>query len=509
MGQTDYDIDTVGIADNVLGGFYDFQVNNTFYLLAPTYYYPLYSIYFRKSLCAYDGWISAWHNVRSGLVPQRALQSIAQGLNNMLFAYGIDFAGDIRSYQFAKTWAKKEKFYKSLKKAHLLAIAGGTSLLKINRRGDQLYTTAHRIDTFFVDVADDGTVERARIYFDVLTNTTPDSKKHYGVCEERYFENGRPMVEIRVYLVPEGMINSVSARPKNDFPPVPWDSLPRSIKQQIAKKYPSALIGEPQYLPFYNSLGCHLIRFTDEIPQYPDLPFGRPIGDILFTENLQYDQMKYFERNEVDLARARALIPDQMWNRDDPLYNEHALSERFFQKVTGLDNDSDKVTPIQFNLRGSDIKTEKENILKDIAFKLNVSASSVASFLSDGAGAMTATQIVSERTKSDTWINSQINLNQAEIDATLAEIMRYYNMEPVEVLLKSENQSPFLDTIKTLGDQLSAGNITPRLFVKMVYKNLSVAEQEKEIAALEEQKMLKDEQKKTMLAAYTQAQGVT
>ena len=28
--------------------------------------------------------------------------------------------------------------------------------------------------------------------------------------------------------------------------------------------------------------------------------------------------MKYFEKNEVDLARARALLPETMWNKDDP-----------------------------------------------------------------------------------------------------------------------------------------------------------------------------------------------
>ena len=48
------------------------------------------------------------------------------------------------------------------------------------------------------------------------------------------------------------------------------------------------------------------MKSTDDIPQIPNTPFGQPIGDILFTENFQYDQMKYFEKNEVDLARARA-----------------------------------------------------------------------------------------------------------------------------------------------------------------------------------------------------------
>jgi hypothetical protein len=105
------------------------------------------------------------------------------------------------------------------------------------------------------------------------------------------------------------------------------------------------------------------MKFTEDIGQIPNTPLGQPIGDILFTENFQYDQIKYFEKNEVDLARARALIPEEMWNKDDPLYDSRAMSERFYQKVSSVGSDTDKITPIQFLLRGGDIRTQKENIL--------------------------------------------------------------------------------------------------------------------------------------------------
>ena len=90
MSQQVFDIDTVGYGQ--LGEFFDFYVNNTFYLLAPDYYYSFYAIYLNRCLACYDGWVNGWHNRQSGLVPQRMLQSIARGLNNMLFAHGIDMA---------------------------------------------------------------------------------------------------------------------------------------------------------------------------------------------------------------------------------------------------------------------------------------------------------------------------------------------------------------------------------------------------------------------------------
>lgn len=505
MSQQVFDIDTVGFNDGSLGGFFDFYVNNTFYLLAPDYYYSFYAIYLNRCLACYDGWVNGWHNKASGLVPQRMLQSVARGLNNMLFAHGIDFSGEKGDYEFATKWAKKSKFYRTLKKAHLFAIAGGTSLLKLNRTNHELYATAHRIDTFFADIDASGKIVSVRTYFDAVHNTNPSgNKQHYGICEERYFNaEGKPCVRAAVYCASGTLQTEVQTRPRNLVERVKWENLPKNVKNYIRDHYPSIILDKEQYLPFPHSLGCCLIKFTDDIPQIPNTPFGQPIGDILFTENFQYDQMKYFEKNEVDLARARALVPEEFWNKDDPDYDSRALSERFYQKVSTLNNDSDKITPIQFNLRGTDMRTQMENVYRDCAFKLNVSASSIASFLSEGAGARTATEIVSERTKSDTWLKGQIQLNAPEVDELLKTVMYYYNHQPVSIIMKAEDQAPFIERQKANGDSFSAGNMSPALYVKMTYGNtLSKEEQEKEIAYLEETKLKTDQERLAMQKSW-------
>lgn len=506
MSQQVFDIDTVGFGADTLGNYFDFYVNNTFYLLAPDYYYSFYSIYLNRCLSCYDGWVNGFHNRASGLVPQRMLQSIATGLNNMLFAHGIDFTGDKSDYDFATMWAKRSKFYKALKKAHKFAVAGGTSLLKLNRENKDLYATAHRIDTFFADIDANGKVVSVKVFFDAVHNTNNNSgnQEHYGICEERYFnEDHKPCVKASVYKSNGNLQTSVQDRPRFDVQRIEWKKLPDNVKNYIKEHYPSILLDEEQFLPFPNSLGCYLLRFTDDIPQIPNTPFGQPIGDILFTENFQYDQMKYFEKNEVDLARARALVPEEFWNKDDPEYDQRAMSERFYQKISSVNGDNDKITPIQFLLRGDDMKTQMENIYKDCAFKLNVSASSVASFLSEGAGARTATEIISERTKTDTWIKGQINLNAPEINEMLREVMYYYNHEPVEIVLKAEDQSPQIERLKTNSDVFAAGNMSPERFVKSTYGNtLSKEEQEKEINYLEETKSQNDAQKVAMAKSW-------
>lgn len=505
MSQQVFDIDTVGF-NNTLGEYFDFYVNNTFYLLAPDYYFSFYAIYVNRCLSCYDGWVNGWHNRASGLVPQRMLQSIATGLNNMMFAHGIDFMGSKSDYAFAMKWAKKSKFYKAIKKAHKFAIAGGTSLLKINRSNKDLYVTAHRIDTFFADIDSTGKVTSVRVYFDAIHNTNAQGEKeHYGICEERYFNaEGKACVKASIYRSNGNLQTSVQDRPtKLNVNRCKWNNLPPAIKEYVKDHYPSIMLDDEQYLPFPDSLGCFLMRFTDDIPQVPNTPFGQPIGDILFTENFQYDQMKYFEKNEVDLARARALVPEEFWNKDDPAYDNRALSERFYQKISSTNGDTDKITPIQFMLRGNDIRTQMENIYKDCAFKLNVSASSIASFLSEGAGARTATEIISERTKSDTWIQGQINLNAPEINELLREVMYYYNHEPVEIILKAEEQSPQIERLKINSDVFSAGNMSPDRFVKSTYGNtLTNEEQQKEIEYLKNTKKQADIQQQAMTQSW-------
>ena len=78
----------------------------------------------------------------------------------------------------------------------------------------------------------------------------------------------------------------------------------------------------------------------------------------------------------------------------------------------------------------------------------------------------------------------------------------FYNHEPVGIILKSENQSPFLETVKVLGDQLTVGNITPSLYVRKVYKDLSLEQQNEEIRALEEQKQLRKQQQVAMVTSW-------
>ena len=496
MSQITIDYDTVGLKNSVLGNIFDYYVANPFYLFAPSYYQHFYASYLMPSLALYNGSITGIYDKSVGFTSQKLLPSIMRGLSNVLFANGIDFSsGNEDTYKFMKEWSKKAKLLKTLKKCYINAGAGGTSLLKLNRNANkELFVSQHRIDTFFIDVDSNDKIVSAKIYIDCITNTvktessTTKGNIHYGICEERYFNaNGQPCVRASVYRGSANMQTETLARPNYvSNEKVNWEELPSNVRKYIKDNYPTMVIGKEEYLPFKDFLGLMRWNFTPDLPQVAGSPFGQPIGDILQTESLQYDQMKYFERNDVDIARARVLVPEDYINKDDPIHEqENTLSERFYQKVSSTMADNDKITPIQFQLRANEIKTEKENIYKDIALKLQLSASTVASFLNEGAGARTATEIISERTKTDTWIKSQIAMIRDDLNEFIGYIARYYNKkDDIEIVFKCEDQSPQLDKMKAYSDVFGAGHITPELYVKQVFANLSQSEQQTEITYL-------------------------
>lgn len=482
-----------GVSNKALGGVYTFRINNTFYLLSPPYYVPFYNNYLRIYLQIYDGYVPTWHNLAKGLTPNRLAQSVNKGLFNILFAHGIDFSGNNDyDYSFARKWAEKVDLYGKIRKACLYSGAGGTALLAIDRKGRDLTVSAHRIDTFYPDIDSDGNIVGAKIYFDLFDDVQGENVHHYGICEERYFnDEGIPCVKRAVYLASGNIETATLSRPTSADGGIKWEQLPRAIKRHIKANYPDILIGKEQYLPFADSLGLFLIKYTDSIPNIPNSQFGQPLSDIIRDECFQFDQLKCFEKNEVYLAKGRVLLPEEMLNKDDPARQIDDFDEPLFEKLNTLNNDNDKPTPLQFMLRASDIRTQKENIYRDIAAKLNVSASTIASFLSEGAGARTATEIINEKTKTDSWIPTQIRLISPAINQLLSKVMRYYDHEPVTIVFKSQAQAPTLETAKTYTDMYSQGVISPRLYVSRVFPDLTEEQQKKEIERLEALEQLK------------------
>lgn len=476
----------------------NYVVTNPFYLFAPSYYYNYYSTYLRPCLRYYDGNV----NVKVGkntITNSLSLQSIARGITGKLFANGIDFIGPNGARNKIIDWAENTAdFEKVVKEAWTYAQAGGSSIIKINRTEDmKYYITAHRIDNFFVDVDNRNNVTRCRTYIDVIQNTASDNT-HYMLCEERYFDDeGKPRIVYNIYegsgsLQTEGMDKPTEVEKSDNFvvnkKPSKWESIPKKIRDVIKKNYPEIIFGDaPAYLTFHDSLGVYKIDFTEGNPRIPNFCFGQPIADTLQIEAVQLDQLKVFEKKEVKMARARANVPSQYMNPDDPEQKE-TLDEDYYVKLEM--SEDGQIVPMQFALRADQIRMQKENIYRDMAFKLNLSTSTIASFMSEGSSSKTATEIISEKTTTDTTFKSW----KRSIERVLNQLIRKICLlidcptgEYVKCSIKYENQESHIDNVKVNTVALQSGFMSPRRYVKDTYGYLSQEEQDYEINYIESQ----------------------
>ena len=458
-----------------------FSINNPFYLYASPYYYAYYSTYLNTCIKYYDG----NYNVRFGEIHATnnlSLQSIARGFTNKMFANGVDFTGDDAPRNKMIDWARNTNLLKVLKQWYEYSIAGGSALIKLNRGKNGLFTSAHRLDNFFADVTSTGFVTRCRVYQDIIHDNVQGSNEHYMIMEERAFnEQGQPYVSYNIYQGSPTLQTEGLTKPTVSQTPIEWLAIPKRIRSVIKKQYPDLIFGKEILLPFKDNLGCELFSWTNGNPRVPNSVFGQPIADVIQNEAVQYDQIKYFERVEVKLARARANVSSDYVNPDDP-DQQTTLDPEYYVQVENMEG-GNGIVPIQFNLRADQIRVQKENILRDMAFKLNVSTSTIATFLNEGTGAKTATEIINEKTTTDTFFKSQTQEFESSIRPLIQTIRRYFGvgLGECELKVKYESQESKVDTFKIFGDGLMGGIVSPKRFVKEVHKDLSQAEQQEEI----------------------------
>ena len=83
-----------------------------------------------------------------------------------------------------------------------------------------------------MDIGSNGEVLSAKIFFDAIHNmNNSGTKDHYGICEERYFNNeGKPCVRATIYKSSGNLQTEVQARQSERSSRVKWENLPKSVK---------------------------------------------------------------------------------------------------------------------------------------------------------------------------------------------------------------------------------------------------------------------------------------
>lgn len=470
------------------------QNDNTYMLAAPRYY-QFYASYIKPRTAMYRGWIEGFHNTEYGVIPTLFLQKIGTGIVSTLFGKPMilnpkdEQANDVTIKQY-----KKSNFNAAVKEGYGFALDGGTSLLKWNKDGqNQLRAEALPMDKFFINVDAYGDIEAVKSFIATYHDTISASSEYY-LCEERFFKYANiggktqrfPMVHYLFYKTSSNVANETTPAPSES---IKWGEIPYDIRKMIQRDYGDIIIDYAEYgsikdfdrcklLPFDDDLGCRLLKFTRNIPAFPKLPFGQPLADLLMNENYAYDQLKFFERLEVYISRGRILVDRRYQNPNDPDARKGLLDPMVFTYYDSLTGESDDKKPqtLQPELRAENINRQKQNILNDTAFALNLSATTIASWLSDGQTQKTATEIEYERTKTSAFINDKVEIIQEPLQEMIDLFYHYYGASSPELNIMPENQTVRSESIKLMSELYEKKQVTAQMLAKEILGTSSTRE---------------------------------
>lgn len=490
-----------GLGSELDAASFQLTQNDNTYLLAGPRYKQFYSSYIRPRTAMFRGWIEGFHNTEHGVIPSLFLQKIATGITSTIFGKPLILnSEDAQTDQITQDKYKKSNFGFAAKEAFGFAMDGGTGLLKWNRDGkNQLRAEALPMDKFFIEVDSYGDIERVKSFIATYHDTI-SATQEFHLCEERFFKYASVGSERKRFPFVHYLFYKTSTNATYENTPTPteairWSDIPYDVRVMIQRDYGDIYIDgydaedlaklkqDNKYdrcklLPFDDDLGCRLIKFTRNIPAFPKLPFGQPIADLLMNESYAYDQLKFFERLEVYIARGRILLDKRYVNPNDPDAEKTALDKMVFTYLETMAGESDNAKPegMQLELRAEAICQQKQNILNDTAFALNLSSSTIAAWLSDGQTQKTATEIEYERTKTTAFINDKIEIIQQPLQEMIDIFYHYYGTTSPELNIMPENQTVRSEMIKLYKELYADKVITAEMLAKEILGTCSIKE---------------------------------
>lgn len=490
-----------GLGSELDSASFQLTQNDNTYLLAGPRYKQFYSSYIRPRTAMFRGWIEGFHNTEHGVIPSLFLQKIATGITSTIFGKPLILnSEDAQTNQVTQNQYKKSNFGFAAKEAFGFGMDGGTGLLKWNRDGkNQLRAEALPMDKFFIEVDSYGDIERVKSFIATYHDTI-SATQEFHLCEERFFKYASVGSERKRFPFVHYLFYKTSTNATYENTPTPteairWSDIPYDVRVMIQRDYGDIYIDgydaedlaklkqDNKYdrcklLPFDDDLGCRLIKFTRNIPAFPKLPFGQPIADLLMNESYAYDQLKFFERLEVYIARGRILLDKRYVNPNDPDAEKTALDKMVFTYLETMAGESDNAKPegMQLELRAEAICQQKQNILNDTAFALNLSSSTIAAWLSDGQTQKTATEIEYERTKTTAFINDKIEIIQQPLQEMIDIFYHYYGTTSPELNIMPENQTVRSEMIKLYKELYADKVITAEMLAKEILGTCSIKE---------------------------------
>lgn len=478
---------------------YNYTTKATFYAtVAPRYYYFM-SRYVQHWLYWYDGWSPYFHNESNGIFSTHLATSIVNRLADkvsggqlMFKNSGKETASETNNAALdfiTTTWAPQVDFARVRNLANRYAAAGGTSLIKANIDSKGLWAEALRFDSFVPEVDFRGNVVKVTCYLQQYTDMAKgrgDAKTqdNYFLVEERYYGDytkgsvtlrNVPLVRYHVKKA-TGIVGQSVDISNLQSEDMEFKRLPRSVRDSILKNYNVLRFDVPHRLPFKDWLGCELVRWTENVSDIPQLPFGESLLAPIIAYLMTYDYYYSAFATDMYTGRGRVLLPKPFKKpggkeQDTANYNaglDSYLYTQYPSSANGAVNgEPEKPIPLQFDLRAQDWRTIRDTIIENIALNVGVNSSTLASFLSDSS-AKTATEISVDENETAGFVNTQREILEKPFNRFLKHVTEYYGyVDTVQLRWSAAGLTNRTTMTNMLSTALSGGFISKQKAVEM------------------------------------------
>lgn len=454
--------------------------NEGFYCLLPSPYQTFYRNWVQQWLYWYDGYVPYVHGGASGLLSTNIGTTIVNRCADQVFGGNVMFANARKPTLFEKNnegktvgkaldfisncWIKRVNGKTVLKKVGKDALGGGFALLKLNKKGGELWLDELRADRFWLDrVGDD--IRKCVSVLSFYQDTTNPNAERFALVEERRFESvgivGEefPVVEYKMYKTSVA-VQYFTGRQDNY---VRWEQLPKAVKSAFKERYGADMrLNEPRALNGFKNLGVYLVLASDGVSAVPQVELGESLLANITTYLYEYDFYNTCFNTDMYLARGRVLIPKPMQGPvgrgGDPHYpsaQPQGLDEFMYTKYETSNNDNNKPEAIQFSLRSAEWREARNILIESMATGIGMSVSTLASYISDGSN-RTAREVSAEESATTLFVENMRRRFETPINAMLCDVLRFYGyVDDVEIRWTRAgmtNQTVLVDTLSRAKD---------------------------------------------------------
>lgn len=453
--------------------------NNDFYRMVPAPYYSFYNNWVRLWLYWYDGYVPWVHGTQYGLLSTSIGTTIVNRAADSVFGGNLMFANarkpSITSVKNGKEigkaldfisneWALDTDFRSKVKCSFRDAFAGGFSLLKLNNDGGELWVDKLRADRFYFEKTGRGTLRKVVSLLSVYESTAQNgNNKRWGLVEERRFERMGLLEEIPVveYKIYDTSVQVQYLSVNDNY--VPWKNLPKSVREAFKAEYGTCELNKPIAMRGFKTLGCYLLKGSDDISNVPQIGLGESLLANIMTYLYEYDFYNTCFNTDMYLARGRILVPRGLQSPQAKGGAQNAGLDNFlYTKVETMSTDQQKPEAIQFALRAAEWKEARNMLLESIATSIGISVSTLASYLSDGSN-RTAREVSAEESATTLFIENARRRFEKPLNDLIADVLRFYGyVDDVEVRWSRAGMTNTTVLVDTLSKAVQSGLISEK-----------------------------------------------